>query len=81
MNACRARLYRLSRQDISGETPVPTAEWKESCKKAIIPDVSIALSKVVFEYDLFYRTFQLHTVMPSFTRHHCQKMFGLWLRK
>ena len=53
MNACRARLYRLSRQDISGETPVPTAEWKESCKKAIIPDVSIALSKALFEYDLF----------------------------
>ena len=53
MNACRARLYRLSRQDINGETPVPTAEWKESCKKAIIPDVSIALSKALFEYDLF----------------------------
>ena len=36
---CRARLYRMESRELSGDTPVPTPAWKESCKKAIIPEV------------------------------------------
>ena len=39
LEACRARLYRIAGQDTNSETPVPSAAWRESCKKAIIPKV------------------------------------------
>ena len=40
IEACRARLFRLAKKDLDSKTPSPTAEWRESCKRAIIPSVS-----------------------------------------
>ena len=40
VEACRARLYRMELRNMEeDETPAPTAAWRESCKKAIIPEV------------------------------------------
>ena len=36
----RARLYKLAQKEMDSETPGITIEWKESCKRAIIPQVS-----------------------------------------
>lgn len=41
VDACRARLYRMEGTNADGETPQPTTSWRESCKKAIIPEVSL----------------------------------------
>ena len=41
MDACRARLYRIASKEMDTETPPVTAEWKESCKRAIIPKVYV----------------------------------------
>jgi len=35
----RARLYRISSKDMDSETQVVSSEWRESCKKAILPHV------------------------------------------
>ena len=43
IEACRARLYAMESRTLSDETPKITAAWKESCKRAIIPDVSVML--------------------------------------
>ena len=41
VEACRARLYKMASQDMkSGPTPKSTAAWRESCIKAIIPQVN-----------------------------------------
>ena len=41
VEACRARLFKMACLDLEvNETPKPTAAWKESCIKAIIPQVT-----------------------------------------
>lgn len=40
IEACRARLYAMESCTTVDETPTATSAWKESCKRAIIPDVS-----------------------------------------
>lgn len=40
VEACRARLYYIAGKEMDSETPVVTAEWKESCMRAIIPKVN-----------------------------------------
>jgi len=44
VEACRARLYRLAKKDPNSETPETSHEWRESCKRAIIPSVSYVTS-------------------------------------
>lgn len=39
IEACRARLYAMESRPFSDETPHTSSAWKESCKRAIIPDV------------------------------------------
>ena len=40
VEACRVRLFEMeSRDQAEQETPTPSAAWRESCKKAIIPEV------------------------------------------
>lgn len=36
---CHARLHAMESRPLSDETPNISATWKESCKRAIIPDV------------------------------------------
>ena len=41
VEACRARLFKMASLDLdASETPKTTAAWRESCSKAIIPEVS-----------------------------------------
>ena len=78
MEACRARLYRISKQNSSGETPVPTAEWKESCKRAIIPNVSIDCQRLLRAYMNFhYRIFLPHTEMQYSIRPQSKEVWDL----
>ena len=39
VEACRARLFRMASLPMDEETPSVTADWRESCKRAIIPEV------------------------------------------
>lgn len=39
----------MAKLDSDCETPVPTAEWKESCKKVIIPNVSESESNEILQ--------------------------------
>ena len=44
VEACRARLYRMNSKNIDleeNDVPAPSAAWRESCKKAIIPEVYV----------------------------------------
>ena len=43
VEACIARLYRMSDNNPDQETPPASAAWRESCKKAIIPDVNLSV--------------------------------------
>ena len=38
----------MESRSLDEETPQPTLSWKESCKKAIIPEVSVYISVTVY---------------------------------
>ena len=63
------------------ETPQPTASWRESCKKAIIPEVSFLVIENIEDLvyiHYYYRTYPIHIEMQFFPKPPLQRVFGTW---
>ena len=70
VEACRARLYRIAGKDMDSETPPVTAEWKESCKRAIIPKVY----SYMFICIGIYTPCKLHILLVTTIIHVCSNI-------